>query len=130
MKYCIYTFFIISFCSFSLRPLLGGYEVEAIMIEKYTNTPIINKLFLINSDSVYSDETGKISYTMPFASGQLRSKVGLRKSIFVDKMFNPKYIVIKYSGQNIFLKNKWIRYGANQAYDEKPKPYKVKLKWY
>jgi len=116
--------------SFNLRPRFSAYEVKGRMFNTVTKKTISNSLFLVNSDSVFTDSLGFYECSIGYVSGLCRGGLTRLQIKKLEALINRTHIDFQYKGQKIFVKNKWKKYGLKNNNAKKPKVHKVSLKWF
>ena len=97
------------------RALFSSYSVKVKMLD-INKEPIINKMFVVNNDSIYSDSSGIIDFKRGYA---VVSHLSLKN----NKILNGLYIYVRMNNYEGFIRNKWNKYNQSD------KEYNTSLIW-
>jgi len=100
------------------------YEVSGVMYNYQTKEILSNELFIINSDTVYTNNKGEYRYKVLYIAGKSKGNLSIFQARRMYNLINPKYIVYKYNSETIFVKNKWRKFIGKPN-----KIYHKNLKW-
>lgn len=124
----IILFLLISFFNAHAKGIEGEYIIAIQMLDKTTEKPLCNKIFLLNGDTLKTDEMGKLTYKI---SWSLACGYGLNflENYRESKAMNPKYLKCISDASEQKIKNKWRKYGVRQESKDLQKSYSIKLYW-
>lgn len=110
------------------KGLEGYYTLSGTMYSKETKETIKNTVFILNGDSVKTDDKGNFSFQVKW-----RNICGFRlnflQKIKANKKANPEHIIFTFNNSENKIRNKWKKYGLWQYEKKHPKPYFVKMYW-
>jgi len=110
----------------------GSYTIKFIMLDRKTELPIQDGIFIINNDTLKTDSQGAILYVFKWQTicpslvqGPLR-RMKIRK---INRKWNNS-IVLNYSGHAVnTIRSCWRHYGLRDQRNANSAPIEVYVKW-
>lgn len=128
MKRSIFTLVVFFYFTISnhlfAKEVGGKYRIQIRVFSKVNKTPLVNSKFIINGDTILSNDSGMVVYELKWRTACAYPN-NRRQKREIEKKINSEYISIVYNGCEKKFRNKWRKFGFHNYKKNKKRIYKL-----